>query len=457
MRRLLVLAFIWGWSFLFIKVAVEGMSPPTVACARVGLGALVLVVVLRVRRRSMPDVRTMWRHFFVAAVFGNVIPFTLLAWGEQRITSALTAVLNASTPLFTAIIAAVYLKDRLRPVQAGGLLLGFAGVSVAAGFGGGDLAHSSVFGSLAAVLAGASYGMAFVYMRKHLTGIEPTVAAAGQLVMATALSLPLAIGTSITSGFALDPHIVVAIVLLGVFGTGLAYILNYRVIADLGATRASLVTYVIPVVAVTVGVVVLDEPFEWSLVYGGLLIVAGIALVHPPARMRRLPMQPVTGPAVLLVLVALVALPFMGCSSGSSSAACGQAHTEPLNPNLGHVIASAAEPQYTTDPPTSGPHTPAATPGGVLTQPLSRPLQVGALEAGIVLIQYRDLSDTDVRSLAALTGDNADKVVVAPNPDLPDRVVATAWLNKQTCSAVDVPQLRGFIRNHQGRGPGTDG
>src|SRR3954451_22098697 len=208
MRRLFVLAFIWGWSFLFIKVSVEGMSPPTVACARVGLGAIVLVAVLRAQRRPMPELRTMWRPFVVAAVFANVIPFTLLAWGEERITSALTAVLNASTPLFTAIVAALYLKDRLRPIQIGGLLLGFVGVSVAAGFGGGDLAHSSVFGSLAAVLAGASYGIAFAYMRKHLTSIEPTVAATGQLVMATALSFPFAIGTSITSGIHLDPHIV---------------------------------------------------------------------------------------------------------------------------------------------------------------------------------------------------------------------------------------------------------
>src|SRR2546423_1918151 len=104
MRRLFVLAFIWGWSFLFIKVSVEGMSPPTVAFTRVALGAVVLFAVLRVQRRRMPDMRTMWRHFFAAAVFGNVIPFILLAWGEERITSALTAVLNASTPLFTGIV-----------------------------------------------------------------------------------------------------------------------------------------------------------------------------------------------------------------------------------------------------------------------------------------------------------------------------------------------------------------
>jgi drug/metabolite transporter (DMT)-like permease len=454
MKRLLLLAFIWGWSFLFIKVSVEGMSPATVACARVGLGAAVLVITLRVRHRPMPELRGMWRRFFVAAVFANVLPFTMLAWGEERITSALTAVLNASTPLFTAIIAAVYLKDRLKPVQVIGLLLGFAGVSVAAGFGGGDLAHSSIAGSVAAVLAGASYGVAFAYMRKHLTTIDPTIAAAGQLVMATLLSLPLAIGTSISTGIQLDPHRVLAIVLLGVFGTGIAYILSYRVIADLGATRASLVTYVIPVVAVTVGVVVLGEPFEWQLVWGGLLIIAGIALVHPPSRLRRAPMQSVIGPAVLLVVVALVALPMLSCSSGGGTAACSQANTEPLDPNLNHIIAGGDDAKYTTDPPTSGPHTPGAYAGGVLDQPLSRPAQVGALEAGLVLIQYRDLDPNALQPLKQLA---ANEVVVAPNPDLPDHIVATAWLNKQTCSAVDVAQLKGFIRNHQGRGPGTDG
>src|SRR4051794_21352019 len=217
------------------------MSPPTVACARVGLGALVLMATLRSSGRSLPRDRTMWRHFTVAATFGNVLPFTLLAWGEERITSALTSVLNASTPLFTAVLAALVLKDKLKPIQIGGLLLGFVGVGVAAGFGTGDLGHSSLVGSLAAVVAGLFYGIAFVYMRRHLTGIEPTVAAAGQLVMATALSLPFALATSASTGVHLTLRRVMAIGALGVIGTGVAYILNYRIIADVGATRASVV------------------------------------------------------------------------------------------------------------------------------------------------------------------------------------------------------------------------
>ncbi len=287
MKRLLVLAFIWGWSFLFIKVGVEGMSPPTVACARVGLGAVTLHAVLRFQGRPLPRDRATWRDFTIVAVIGSALPFTMLAWGEERITSALTAVLNASTPLFTALFAALVLRDRLRPAQIAGLGLGVAGVAVAAGMGGSDLADSSLAGSLAAVLAGAAYGLAFVYMRRRLTGVPPIVAACGQLTMATVLLAPFAVVTSIDAGIHLEPHRVLAVGLLGVFGTGLAYILNYQVIGELGATRASLVTYIIPVVAVAVGVAVLDEPFELQLLAGGALIVLGIAVVNERILSRR--------------------------------------------------------------------------------------------------------------------------------------------------------------------------
>ncbi len=453
MRRLLLLAFIWGWSFLFIKVSVEGMSPPTVAFARVTLGVAVLLVVLRSQHRTLPRDRALWKRFAITAVFANVVPFTLLAWGEERITSALASVLNASTPLFTAALSVAYLKDRLRPIQTGGLVVGFAGVAIAAGIGAGDLGHSSALGAAAAVLAGLSYGIAFVYMRRHLIGIEPTVAAAGQLAMASVLSLPFAVATTATRGLELDAHRVLSIVLLGAIGTGAAYILNYRIIAEVGATRASVVTYIVPVFAVTVGVVVLDEPFEWRLVEGGLIILAGLVLLRE-RRVIRPPAVP-SSAAVLLVLVLLVGLPLVACSGGSGSeASCRGAVREPLNPAENHVLPGAPEPSYLTDPPTSGPHTPGAASKGVLTEPLSRPAQVGALEAGTVLLQYRDLSADELRALGDLATDN---VVVAPNANLPSRVVATAWLFKQTCDGVDAPALRGFIRTRVGHGPGADG
>jgi hypothetical protein len=254
----------------------------------------------------------------------------------------------------------------------------------------------------------------------------------------------------VTNGLHLTVRRVLAIGALGVFGTGVAYILNYRILREVGATRASVVTYIIPVVAVAVGVVVLGEPFELQLVWGGLLIVGGLVLL----RERRSLRLPVPSTAAILLVVLVFALPLAACGGGASGASCSSAKPEPINPDLHHVFTGGAEPVYTTDPPTSGPHTPGALPTGALTAPLSRPSQVGALEAGVVLLQYRDLNADETRQLTDLV---TDKVVVAPNASLPDRVVATAWLFKQTCSGIDTAALRGFIRTRAGHGPGTDG
>jgi len=294
MRRLLLLAFIWGWSFLFIKVAVEGMTPTAVAASRIALGAIALLVVLRVRHESLPRSRTFWRHAAVSATFANILPFTMLAWGEERITSALTSVLNASTPLFTAVAAFVYLKQRLDRRDVFGLLIGLAGVAVAAGLGGADVADSSIAGSLAAVAAGACYGFAFTYASKHQMGVSPLVAATGQLTAGAVLMAPVGIGTSVVEGIDLEPHRILAVVLLGAIGTGVAYLLYYRIVADLGPTTTSLVTYIIPVVAVAVGVALLDETFHVRVVIGGAMIIVGIALVQ---RRLRLPGRTAVVPA----------------------------------------------------------------------------------------------------------------------------------------------------------------
>jgi drug/metabolite transporter (DMT)-like permease len=227
-------------------------------------------------------------------MFGSALPFTMLAWGEQHVSSALTAVLNASTPLFAAIMAGILLGDRLRLAQIGGLLLGFLGVAVAAGVGGSDLAESSRLGEAASVAAGACYGLSFAYARRHLMPLAPLLAAAGQLIAGTLLLLPAAVATTVQGGFNVNARQALAVVLLGVLGTGVAYVVSYRLIADVGPTRAAAVTYLIPIVAVTVGVVFLDEPFSLRLIAGGVLTVAGIAILgarRPPA-----PADPLAAP-----------------------------------------------------------------------------------------------------------------------------------------------------------------
>jgi drug/metabolite transporter (DMT)-like permease len=278
----MILAFIWGWSFLFIKVAVQGMTPAAVAWARVTLGAGVMLVVLRARGTRLPprSDRAQWRHFVVLAITYNAVPFTLLAWAEQHISSALAAVLNASTPLFAAVLTAVLLGERLRGVQLAGLLLGFVGVAVVAGVGGGDVTGSSLWGELAVVGVSACYGFGFTYAQRHLAGIAPVVTAGGQLLAATVILLPVAAATTLARGFELTPTRALSILLLGVGGTGVAYVVNYQSIAELGSTKASVVTYLVPVVAVTVGVVFLHEAFEAGLVVGGALTILGIAMVH---------------------------------------------------------------------------------------------------------------------------------------------------------------------------------
>jgi drug/metabolite transporter (DMT)-like permease len=284
MRRLALLAGIWGWSFLLIKVAVAGLTPTTVAGIRVALGASVLLAVVRARGLRLPRERVWWWRFTVVALAGSAAPFSLLAWGEQHISSALAAVLNASTPLFAAALAALLLHERLRPLQLAGLALGFVGVAVVAGLGGSDIAESGAGGKAAAVAAALGYGISLTYTRRHLTTLPPLVAAAGQLVMASVLLAPLAVFTSVRQGVSVTPSRAAAVLALGLFGTGLAYVMIYRLIADLGSTKASAVTYLVPVVAVAVGVVFLDEDFSFRLLVGGAVTVVGIVLLNVGGR-----------------------------------------------------------------------------------------------------------------------------------------------------------------------------
>lgn len=494
MPRLVALSFIWGWSFLFIQVAGQDLTPSAVAGGRTGLGALVLLTFLRVRGLALPRDRRTVANFFVVGAAGSAIPFTLLAWGGQHIDSGLAAVLNASTPLFAAGLAVPVLGERLRAKVVGGLLVGLVGVAIVAGVGGSTLTESGGFAVLAPVGAGMGYGLTFCWSARHLMGIPPVVAAAGQVTAATILLAPIAITTSIAHGVVPGLRPIGSLLLLGAVGTGVAYVLSFRIVADLGATVASLVTYLIPVVALVVGALVLGEEVTPRIVIGGAVIIGSVALVTRARRQAARqagPSGPATGgpgpeggviaapdvvaaaptdcstPAVpdrrahrwrvrarVGIAVALAAGASSACGdTGGEEGACGPVRREPLDTRTVHVLPGAEAPEYRTDPPTSGPHLASPSNRNVRSVAIAPAVQVGLLEEGQVLLQHTGLSGAEQERLEALAGDD---VTVAPGDGLPEgaEVVATAWVTKQVCDAVDVDALRAFAEENGNNGPG---
>ena len=280
--RLLLLAAIWGSSFLLIKVALEDLGPLQIVAGRLVLGAAFLMVVLKARNMSLPVGRDVWRALVLMAIVSNLIPFTLISWGEESITSSLAAILNATTPLFTAAIASLVLEgERLTPLRAGGIALGFVGVAVIVGV---DVGGSEVLGELAVVGASLSYGLGFVYARRRLVGRAdgPIALSAGQLLIAAAIATPLA---AVGGGdLHLSPLATLCVAALGIAGTGLGYILYYSLVTNVGATSASFVTYLLPIFGVLLGATLLDESLGLNTVIGAALVIAGIAVAENAAR-----------------------------------------------------------------------------------------------------------------------------------------------------------------------------
>ncbi|MEY2398731.1 MAG: hypothetical protein QOJ00_1905 [Actinomycetota bacterium] len=245
--------------------------------------ALVLGVAVRFGVARYPRGLSEWRTVTIMAVISNVFPFALFAWGEERVTSSLASVLNATTPLWTAALAAVAFLpgERLNLRRSAGLLLGLAGVVVIvepwrAGSG-------QVLGELACVGAAACYGVGFVYTSRFISGtIPPMTAAVGQITSGAVVAALIATGTAAFSSSAthVDFHIAAAILTLGAVGTGLAYLLFFNLIEISGPTVASTVTFAMPIVGVLLGVVVLHETIGWNVALGGVVVIAGILLVR---------------------------------------------------------------------------------------------------------------------------------------------------------------------------------
>ena len=279
--RMALLAMIWGSGFLWIKLGIRGLSPVEVTLARLVLGSALLFAVVAVQRGSLPRSPVLWAHITVAALFANAAPYLLFAVGEQHVASATAGMLNATTPLWTVVIAVGTRHQRtVTARQAAGLLIGFGGAvlifspwQTAAG-----LASA---GAVACLAAAACYAASYVYMDKYLArrGISPVVLSACQL---GAASVWLAITLGVTGAPAprLDATVVASVLILGLIGTGAAYVLNYQLIASVGATVASTVTYLLPIVAITLGSLVLGEHVTPPDLAGIALILAGVALTR---------------------------------------------------------------------------------------------------------------------------------------------------------------------------------
>jgi drug/metabolite transporter (DMT)-like permease len=289
----LLLACVWGLSFVFIKVGDRSLTPIQVTMGRLAVGAATLLLIAAVRREGLPRSLGTWAHLAVAALLVNVVPFTLIAYGETQVTSVLAGIWNATTPLLTAMVALLVLREE-RPTRqrAAGLALGFLGVLVVMGVWRG-VGGGALVGSLACLGAAACYGTGFPYLRRFVTsrGHSSLSLSAAQLLVATVLIAPAApLSGPPPRDLALAP--LASVGLLGAFGTGVAYILNYAVIRRAGATVASTVTYVVPLFSTFAGVLLLREPLSWNQPLGGAVILAGVALAQGPWRGLRPPPAP---------------------------------------------------------------------------------------------------------------------------------------------------------------------
>jgi drug/metabolite transporter (DMT)-like permease len=277
----ILLGLIWGSSFAWIKIAVAELPPATLVAWRMSLGAIGMVALLLVIRVPWPRVGRAWLPLAVMGAINAAIPIFLISWGEQFVDSGTAAVLNSLVPIFSLILAGLVLRtEPVTLLRVGGLVLGFIGTALLAGR---ELElrtdSSGLIGALAVVLAAVSYAAGASYARYRIRSTHRYLVAAGTLVFAAIYMWGLAL---VTDGGVILPvqlDTIVAVLWLGILGSFVAYLLFFFLIEHLGATMASMVTYMFPVIGVAIGVVALGERMDASLLIGTALVVVGIIIV----------------------------------------------------------------------------------------------------------------------------------------------------------------------------------
>jgi drug/metabolite transporter (DMT)-like permease len=274
---LLALAAIWGSSFMFIKVAVRDLEPTVLVAGRLVLGALTLGLIAAATTslwQSLAEIRSMALPLAILGALNSVIPFWLLAWGETRIDSGLAALLQACAPLFTGVLAFFFARhERLVGLRLLGVVAGFVGVAILVG----AVPSGDMVAALAVVATGFCYAAAALYGAKHMSSASsPLVVAFGTTLIAALISIPFGLSQLPTQ--APGWKALGSLAILGVVGLGIAYLLYFGVIAGAGASRAILVTYLVPPMALAYGALFLDERVSAGDLIGLALILAGVAL-----------------------------------------------------------------------------------------------------------------------------------------------------------------------------------
>lgn len=279
---LLALATVWGGSFFFNGVAVRELPSLTLVWARVAVASISLLLLLRLIGLGMPDDHRTWMAFFAMGLLNNVVPFVLIVWGQHRIASGLASILNATTPLFTVVVAQLLTPDeKLTAAKVVGVAIGFAGAAVMIGPDAFTGIGSSLSAQIACLAAALSYAFAGIYGRRfRRMGIPPLATAAGQVAASSVMLLPLMLlidqpWTLPVPGAATWG----AVIGVGVLSTAVAYVLYFRILAVAGATNLLLVTFLIPVSAILLGVLVLHETLLPRQLLGMALIGAGLIFI----------------------------------------------------------------------------------------------------------------------------------------------------------------------------------
>lgn len=286
--ELALLALIWGGSFLAIRTALDEIPPLTSVLFRTAIAAAVLWPVVLMRGLPLPKGRRVLVGLLGMGVLNNVIPFSLMAWGQLHIPTGLTSILNASSAIFGVLVAALFLADeRLTLRKSAGVLLGFAGVVTAIGPAQLLALDLTSTAQLAVVAGTISYAFAGVWARKRLSGLPPLVSAAGMLTGSSLVMLPLVLVTDGPPELTLSVTTWTAIGYYALVATALAYLLYYRVLASAGSGNVMLVTLLIPPVAITLGALVRDESLSPSAYAGFVLLAAGLIVIASGKRAAR--------------------------------------------------------------------------------------------------------------------------------------------------------------------------